>query len=642
MPKQAEGEEGVPTPFDARLAAIVTLSDDALLTVDTNQLVTFLNPAAERILGFAAADLVGQSIEILIPIRHREAHRRHLADFVSATQPQDNMVPIGPITVLRNGGEEFAAESSVGSFAVNGEAILVVRLRKLGATFDAPALAITRERLESIVAVSDDAMYSVDSAQTFTAFNRAAETMFGYRSREVIGKQVDLLIPKRMRRTYVGRFQTFISSDEAIYRRTVVDPVILARKDGSEFHVDLAATKFLVAGDRAVAFRLRDVTAAVDGTVLARSQARLAGIINISEDAILTVDESQRITLFNPAAERIFGYEGEDILGEPIGKLIPAGAGKGEQDHVRNFILSREQGPDVSLSGSITAVRRNGEVFPAEASAARFTLGRDQILTLRLRDVTEKVKADELRVQLLAAEESALLKTRLLSTVSHELRSPLAAILGFTSVLIDYNDRLDEADRMQQLTVIQDSTRHLQKIVDDLLELSRLEAGVLQVELRPVALRTLVDAAITMLGPTPTHGLKIRPKDVPQTILGDPARLLQVLTNLLDNAVKYSPNGTEIEIQTRNAGAFAEVTVRDHGPGVPMEDIERIFDAFFRTATAHATPNIKGTGLGLAICRGILEAHGGLIKATLPPDGGLAITLALPLAPFESSKPGTL
>jgi PAS domain S-box-containing protein len=92
MPQQAEGGDGAPTAFDARLAAIVTLSDDALLTVDTNQLVTFLNPAAERILGFAAADLVGQSIEILIPTRHREAHRRHLAHFVSASKPQHSMV----------------------------------------------------------------------------------------------------------------------------------------------------------------------------------------------------------------------------------------------------------------------------------------------------------------------------------------------------------------------------------------------------------------------------------------------------------------------------------------------------------------------------------------------------------------------
>jgi signal transduction histidine kinase len=186
-----------------------------------------------------------------------------------------------------------------------------------------------------------------------------------------------------------------------------------------------------------------------------------------------------------------------------------------------------------------------------------------------------------------------------------------------------------------QLHVIEDSTRHLQRIVDDLLVLSRLEAGVLDIQREPVPLQGLFDSVLAAFGSVSTHGIIVVPRSTSLIVMGDQSRLRQVLSNLLDNAIKYSPHGGEIEIRCRRSRDGVTITVRDYGPGVPPDEIELIFEAFYRGANATADEAIKSTGLGLAICKGFVEAHGGEIRARLPEGGGLAVAITLPLAAMQ-------
>jgi two-component system sensor histidine kinase/response regulator len=354
-------------------------------------------------------------------------------------------------------------------------------------------------------------------------------------------------------------------------------------------------------------------------------------MIALSDHAIITVDGANRITLFNPAAEQTFGYTQAEVLGRSFEMLIPRRLRQVHRRHVQSFVQSEDETRQMSLSAPITALRKNGEEFPAESAVSKFKLNDETVLTVRLRDVTEKVKADEMRVRLMAAEESSRLKMRLISTVSHELRSPLASILGFTSLLLDYDDRIDVTERLRQLRIIEDSTRHVQGIVDDLLALSRLEAGVLDIQREPVAVQTLLTSVRESFGSTTSHEISLRPRETKLYVLGDQSRLRQVLSNLVDNAIKYSPAGGEVEVRAGRVRDGVTITVRDYGPGIPPDEIELVFEAFYRGANSGADDR-KSTGLGLAICKGFVEAHGGEIKATLPDGGGLAVTVKLPLA----------
>ena len=620
----------------ARLAGIITLSEDAIITVDRDHRITLFNAAAEQIFGYSAREVLGEHMELLIPPRLRDLHRRHIEDFVALADVHQLRRP-DPILALRKNGEEFPCESTVGKFVVNDEQILTVRLRDISEKVLADeALAMSQGRLEGIVSLSDDAIITVDEAQRITLFNPAAERTFGYSQRDVLGKSIELLIPQRLHGRHRKHVSEFVESGDETRQMSLSGPITAVRKNGEEFPAESAVARFTLKGEQVLTVRLRDITERVRAdAALAMSQQRLAGMVALSDHAIITVDEAQRITLFNPAAQHIFGYSEAEALGRSFELLIPRRLRHIHRRHVAEFVRSTDETRSMSLAGPINALRKNGEEFPAESAVAKFTVNGELVLTVRLRDVTEKVKADEMRVKLLAAEESSRLKMQLISTVSHELRSPLAAILGFTSLLIDYGDRLEAEERLMQLHVIEDSTRHLQRIVDDLLVLSRLEAGVLDIQTEPVPLQGLFDSVLAAFGSVSTHGIIVVPRSTSLIVMGDQSRLRQVLSNLLDNASKYSPHGGEIEIRCRRSRDGVTITVRDYGPGVPPDEIELIFEAFYRGANATADEAIKSTGLGLAICKGFVEAHGGEIRARLPEGGGLAVAITLPLAAMQ-------
>jgi PAS domain S-box-containing protein len=501
------------------------------------------------------------------------------------------------------------------------------------------ALAFSEAKLAAIISLSDDAILTVDRQQRITMFNHGAERIFGYTAEEALGRSIEMLIPERLREVHRRHVLDFVQSGDEVRQMSLSGPITAVRKNGEEFPAESSVAKFVVGGEQVLTVRLRDVSQRVSALrELASSQARMAGIINLSDDAIITVDEEQRITLFNPAAERIFGYAAGEVMGRHIAMLIPERLRAAHATHVAGFIGSGDDVRQMSLSGPIMALRKSGEEFPAESAVSKFTIAGEQVLTVRLRDVSDKVKAEELRVQLRAAEESARMKMQLVSTVSHELRTPLAAVRGFVSTLIEYGDRLSEAEKLNYLRIIEDSTVHLENMVSDLLTLSRLEAGVIQLQKEPLSLHSLIDAVVASYQTAAlTHRFKLPRHSRIVFVEGDRQRLRQVLTNLVDNAMKYSDVGTEIEIDARiGRSRWAEIIVRDHGKGVPADKLEAIFDAFYRAPGERE--RTKGAGLGLAICRGIVEAHGGSIRAELPARGsGLLVRVLLPGAWTQGS-----
>jgi len=226
-------------------------------------------------------------------------------------------------------------------------------------------------------------------------------------------------------------------------------------------------------------------------------------------------------------------------------------------------------------------------------------------------------------------EATDKLQSALLNSISHDLRTPLVSITGALSSLADDQLMLDEAARRSLIETAGEEADRLNRLVGNLLDMTRLESGAMHIKFDACDIQDLVGAALedlgSRLGDRPIQ-IDI-PPELPLVHL-DFVLIERVLVNLVDNALKYSPPNTPIEIKAHLAGAFLEIDVADRGTGIPQEDLNRIFDKFYRV---QRPDNVSGTGLGLSISKGILQAHGGFIAAENRPSGGTMITISIPL-----------
>jgi two-component system sensor histidine kinase KdpD len=231
------------------------------------------------------------------------------------------------------------------------------------------------------------------------------------------------------------------------------------------------------------------------------------------------------------------------------------------------------------------------------------------------------------QAQLLAARET--LERSLLNSISHDLRTPLAAITGALSGLKADGGQLSEANRRALLDTAGGEADRLNRFVGNLLDLTRIEAGAMKLKREPCEVQELVGCALTALeARLADREVHLRMLPIMPLVPMDLVFMTQVLVNLLENALKYTSADSPIDIVARTDAAHLLLQVDDRGPGVPEGDLERIFDKFYRIPVPEGA---GGTGLGLSICRGIVEAHGGTIRAKNRPDGGLGIVITLPL-----------
>ena len=250
----------------------------------------------------------------------------------------------------------------------------------------------------------------------------------------------------------------------------------------------------------------------------------------------------------------------------------------------------------------------------------------------------ERAQLSEAARQAEVLQATERLQTALLSSISHDLRTPLVSVTGALSSLREDNSHLDDANRASLIENAHAEAVRLNRLVGNLLDMTRLEAGALRLSREPCDVQDLIGATLNQMEET----LRDRrlTLDVPEglpLVPMDFVTVVQVLVNLLDNAHKYSSPDTPIDVRARAAGAFLEIEVSDRGLGIPKEDLTRVFDKFYRVQRPES---IGGTGLGLSICKGIVEAHGGCIAAENRLGGGTTITVALPLKEPPASRPG--
>jgi len=371
----------------------------------------------------------------------------------------------------------------------------------------------------------------------------------------------------------------------------------------------------------------------------------LAAIVETTDDAVISKDLNGVIQSWNPAAERLFGYKAQEVVGKSVTILIPPERPdeepailqrlrRGERiDHYETIRVAKG-GRRMNISLTVSPIRdASGKIIGASKVA---------------RDITQQKRAQDEIARLLIAERIARqeaevasrTKDEFLATLSHELRTPLTAMLGWLTMLRGH--RLDEKTTKHAIETIERNAKAQAQLIEDLVDISRIVGGKLSLEVGPIELYPVIDAAVEVVKPAADAkqiSIKINYDPTVGPVSGDTGRLQQIIWNLMSNAVKFTPSGGSVIVDYRRQGNFAEVTVRDTGIGISEDFLPHVFERF-RQAESAATRSHRGMGLGLAIVRHLVELHGGTVSVESAGENqGTTFTVHLPLAAAPKALP---
>jgi PAS domain S-box-containing protein len=500
--------------------------------------------------------------------------------------------------------------------------------------------------LAAIVDSADDAIISKDLDGIIQWCNATAEHLFGYSAAELIGRPVRMLIPPERQ-----------SEEDEILRRIRAGErvehfeTIRMTKDGQRRHISLTISPVRDAAGTIIGVSkiARDITEQKQAAAERTSQQEWFRVTLASiADAVIATDVAGRIAFMNPVAERLTGCRADDARGRPCGEVFQLVEAR-SRDSVRDP-MSRVLKGSVSDGppSDVILVSADGTERPIEDSGAPIRDHDGQIVgvVLVFRDVSERRRIDSERqaatlererlleaerVARAEAERASRVKDDFVAMVSHELRTPLNAILGWTQLMMQA--RGDAALMERGLDLVTRNTRLQAQLITDLLDISRIVAGKLRLEIQSVDLQVvIIDAIETVQHEAAAKGVEIRPALDPAAgvIAGDPARLQQVVWNLLSNSIKFTTRGGHVTITLRRAGTGAEITVSDDGAGIKPEFLPHVFDRFHQ-ADRSITRRFGGLGLGLAIVKHLVDLHGGSVRAESAGENhGATFTVLLP------------
>ena len=580
--------------------SLLEISPTAIAVVDLGARIVSWNPAAERLFGYSAHEVIGRIMDEVVagrPELHDEAVR-----YSEAAARGEHVQAITRRT--RRDGSLVDVELSHSPVTVGAQ-----RVGFLVMYHDITEVQQQKRWLESVLNISPTAIITIDDEMHVTSWNPEAERLFGYRADEAIGVGIDDLVAK----TPEQREESARLDTEAIGGRGVRVITRRTRKDGSLVDVELLTAPVLIGGERvghSVIYH--------DIGEIQRQKRYYEALVQWSPNAIALLSPQGIVTSWNPAAERLFGYTAEESIGRNIDDLVATDASvRADAERQTELGMSGEHVHEITKR-----TRKDGTLVDVEMFGARVIVGEEAVALYALyHDIGELQRARE------EAEAATEAKSAFLATMSHEIRTPLNAVIGMTGLLLDTDLG---AEQRHFAEVIRGSGDALLGVINDILDFSKIEAGRLELEATALDLRGCIESALELVAPAAAHkGIDLAydlDPGAPTGVVGDLTRLRQILINLLNNAVKFTERG-EVVVTVRaepiDTGDRHRLTfaVRDTGIGIAEDRRDRLFESFSQVDPS-TTRRYGGTGLGLAISNRLVELMGGAMSVESSPGEG--------------------
>ncbi len=616
---------------------------DAVIATDMNGSVTFMNAVAQSLTGWSLEGARGKSMDLVFDIVNKES-RRPVENPVKKVFREGKVVGLADHTILLSkSGKEFDIEDSAAPILTDtGEGLGVVLVFR-DITQKKLADAETKrqkELLQLILGSIADGVVVADANGKFLLFNAAAEQVLGIGATETTPDK------------WSDRYGVYLPDTVTQYSPDQL-PLVRAMQGENVDGVELFIRNPQVPEGRLLSISgrpLKRADGALQGGVvvfhditerkraeeaLRHSEARYHLLFDSNPHPVWVYDlQTLAILDVNHSAVRNYGYSREEFLSLTIKDIRPP------EDVPALLESAVNAPPDTENAGVWKHRKKDGTLIDVEITSHPLIYGRGDARLVVATDVTMRKRTQELLMQAKEeAERGSKFKDQFLSTMSHELRTPLNAVLGFSDLLAD--ERYGPLNDRQQRYVahIHTGGKHLLKLISDILDLSKIEAGRMELAREDVTVASAFDEVISALYPLAEKKSQALLRQIEPNlhVHADSMRFKQVLMNLAGNAIKFTPEGGRIELAARQMDDQVRVEVRDNGPGIPPDQQQRIFEAFVRlTQTGSAT---EGTGLGLAITSRLVELHGSKLGIESQPGQGTCFYFSLPLVAIILDQP---
>jgi PAS domain S-box-containing protein len=453
------------------------------------------------------------------------------------------------------------------------------------------------------------ALHTRDTADVIVAWNPAAQQLFGYGAEEAIGRNADMLVPE-------DRRDDLRLIGDKLRRGERIDhlPTVRLRKDGRRIDVVLSISPIRedfggLAGQFVIALGVTEQRIA---------EERLRLTVELFPSGVIVTDAAGTIVVVNKETEKLFGYLRGELIGQPVDILVPLRF-RGMHSHQRHDFTVHQRTRAMGNGRELFGLRKDGTELPVEIGLSSIPT-RDGMMALSvIVDISERKRNERLKDEFVA-------------TVSHELRTPLTSIAGSLGLLVASAAGKLPDNVARLLMIAHKNSQRLVRLINDILDIEKIESGKVVFDLRPVGIRALVEQAIEVnRGFAEAYDVRLRldPDAATGEVCVDADRLVQVITNLLSNAIKFSPAGEDVVVRIDNRESVVRVSVRDHGRGIPDEFKPRMFEKFAQADASDARQK-GGTGLGLSIVKQIVTRLGGEVGFADAYGGGTIFYVELP------------
>ncbi len=599
-------------------ATVLEHDPQAVVVLDPSGMVLHRNRAAEALFGYGAAELAGKAFSDIVVAPD---HAGRFAGLLGKAAVEG--LGVDDVVCHRKDGSCLQVRASAKAVRAADGAVdcLIVTHKDVTGLTLARDTRLVEARYADLLDDMPDAVLIVNATGLIVMVNAPAQALFGATREALVGQPVATLLHDRHHGGLAGhRARAFWRPNP----RTADGGLGLhgRRRDGREFPVEIRLNP--LPGDALVVCAVRDLGQREQA--FSKADAKFRDLLESAPDAMVIVDAGGHIVLVNSQAVQLFGWSRGELIGQPIETLVPMRYRGSHTAHRQGFASQRrvrQMGAGLELSG----LRKDGSEFPIEVSLGPIETEEGSLVVSTIRDASDRKRIEQ------TLHEASRLKSEFLAGMSHELRTPLNGILGFSELLVD--QRLGPLNDKQREYIgdIHQCGKHLLQLINDVLDLSKVEAGKMEVYAEAFPLPDAVASVCSVVTPMARKKRIRLLRQVPDglgEVLLDAQKVKQILFNLLSNAVKFTDEGGQVMVSLEaDADLGVILKVRDNGIGIAAADMHRLFEVFHQL-DGGASRRHEGTGLGLPLTRKLVELQGGRITMQSTPSVGSTFEVWLP------------